>query len=149
MTPDDYERLAVQVAAQMAARVREETPEDNLAWLHAVTTAEEREALPWILAAAVPVDEPMRLLLAWCRPEIRNATWAEAESEAMAEGGKRPLQPCGTRAAAKRHRYHKEELCAPCRRAERNRYGGTKIEEAIQHDRTSVEAGDSQPAACA
>jgi hypothetical protein len=115
----DLERLALEVGAQFVARVREETPGDNLAWLLSETTAEERDVLLWILAAAVPVDEPMRQLLAWCRPEVRAATWAEVKDAVMEEGGKQPLQPCGTWAAAKRHRYRKEPVCPSCRVAER------------------------------
>jgi hypothetical protein len=35
--------------------------------------------------------------------------------------GKRVLQPCGTRAAARRHTRNKEDLCGPCAEAEHRR----------------------------
>src|SRR5689334_24695953 len=41
------------------------SPEANARWLAAVTTAEERDALLFVLAAAVPVDRPWSRLTAW------------------------------------------------------------------------------------
>ena len=44
--------------------------------------------------------------------------WADAlgmQVQVVAAPAGRALQPCGTPAAAKRHYYRKEPLCAPCR----------------------------------
>ncbi len=62
----DVDRLE-SVAAQLAARVREDDPEANRRWLHANTTPEEREALHYVQAAATPVDVPWSHLIAWTR----------------------------------------------------------------------------------
>ncbi|GGK31915.1 hypothetical protein GCM10010124_25870 [Pilimelia terevasa] len=59
------DRLA-RIAAQLVARVREDGPAENAIWLeHAVPSAEDRYALLFVLAAAVPTDRPWRELTAW------------------------------------------------------------------------------------
>jgi hypothetical protein len=60
----DPDRLA-QVAAQLAARVRDDEPDANARWLLATTSADERWALLFVLAAAVPDDRPWRQLVLW------------------------------------------------------------------------------------
>lgn len=54
-----------QIAAQLVAKVRDDDPERNGAWLRAVTSDEDRWALLFVLAAAVPDDRPWRHLVAW------------------------------------------------------------------------------------
>jgi len=97
----DEDRLA-QVAAQLAARVRDDDPEANLRWLHGqLPDPADREALNFVLAAAVPVHVPWLTLTAWTRL--------------------RPLRPCGTLAALRRHQVHGETPCQLCKAVERER----------------------------
>ena len=80
------DRLA-SIAQQLAGRVRDDDPVANARWLAAVTTAEEREALLFVLAAAVPVNQSWARLTAWAsedarteavrRLERRRAQWRE------------------------------------------------------------------------
>lgn len=63
----DVNRLE-QIAQQLIARVRDDEPEANARWLAAHTTAEERGALLFILAAAVPDDRTWSQLIGWTRP---------------------------------------------------------------------------------
>jgi hypothetical protein len=69
----DVDKLE-QVAQQLIARVRDDDPQSNRRWLHLLTTEDEREALIYILAAAVPDDRTWRQLTAWTRmpdpPEV-------------------------------------------------------------------------------
>lgn len=54
------------VAVQMVSRVREFDPDSNWRWLLAVLPDPlDREALAFVLAAAVPVDVPWRHLTGW------------------------------------------------------------------------------------
>lgn len=61
----DVARLE-QIAQQLVARVREDDPQANQRWLHTNTTPDDREALLYVLAAAVPDDRSWRQLTAWC-----------------------------------------------------------------------------------
>lgn len=54
------------IAQQLVARVRDTDPHDNRRWLANTTTAEEREALLYVLAAAVPDTQRWSDLTAWC-----------------------------------------------------------------------------------
>lgn len=102
---EDLDRLA-EIAAQFAARVREDDPDANLRWLHAqLPDRVDREALLFVLAAAVPVEVPWLILTAWT-----NA----AERE-------RHLRPCGTLAAVRRHQKRGETPCELCKAVERER----------------------------
>lgn len=57
-----------QVAAQLAARVRDEEPNVIAHWLERVApSAEDQRALVFILAAAIPIDTPFAHLTAWVR----------------------------------------------------------------------------------
>lgn len=64
MTDDEVSRLE-SIAQQFAARIHEEDPRALQRWLHAVTGPEEREALLYLLAAAVPTDRTWKQLTAW------------------------------------------------------------------------------------
>lgn len=67
----DTDRLQ-EIAQQLAARVRDDDPTANQRWLHNVTTPQEREALLYVLAMAVPIDRPWSELVAWTgEPEVR------------------------------------------------------------------------------
>lgn len=70
------------------------------------------EALVCVLAACVPVDQPVSTL-AWWRLHPVPAT-AELER----------LKPCGTRAAYNRHRDHGEEPCDRCTAANTAYFAG-------------------------
>jgi len=80
----DVDRLA-QIAAQLVARVRDDDPDANARWLHAETTPAERDALLYVLAAAVPDDRTWIELTQWCTGaqvdalERRRAQWREAK----------------------------------------------------------------------
>jgi len=76
-----------QLAQEMVVRVRDYDPQSNQQWLHAHTTAADREALLYVLAAAVPDDQPWRRLVAWIddetvRLERRRQQWREAKLRA-------------------------------------------------------------------
>lgn len=57
------------IAAQLAARVRDDDPDANRRWLLAITDEHDRWALLFILAAAVPVEKPWTELLRWTEPD--------------------------------------------------------------------------------
>lgn len=129
ITDEHAERLA-EVACQMATRVRDEPPEDNRRWLHAaLPDPADREALLYVLAAAVPDDRPWTHLTAWAAqrmPSTAGPRLVEADPETgpgtrPRKESTRQLRPHGTRAAANRHRYHKEPLCDLCAEADRVR----------------------------
>ncbi|MFI6266133.1 hypothetical protein [Micromonospora sp. NPDC051006] len=102
---DQYAAHLADLGRQLAVRVRDNHPADNQQWLHEVLPdLADREALLYVLAAAVPLNRSMQSLTAW----------AEQDRESR-------LQPHGTHAAAERHRYRKEPLCDECRQAERER----------------------------
>lgn len=105
MSTDDYTNQLAAVAAELAVRVRDETPDDNAQWLRTVLPdPNDRDNLLFVLAAAVPDDRSWRALTSWTTvPAVRR------------------LQPHGTHAAAQRHRYHHEALCDACRDAEQAR----------------------------
>lgn len=108
---DAAARLA-SIAAQLAARVRDHDPENNGQWLtRQLPDPADWFRLAFVLAAAVPVDQTWRDLTAWARNLPDTATVLPM----------RPRRPCGTAAAARRHRYHREPLCDICRNAERQR----------------------------
>ena len=60
----DVDRLAA-IAQQFVARVREDDPAANQRWLYAMTTPAEREALLYVIAAAVPTDRKWSDLTLW------------------------------------------------------------------------------------
>lgn len=67
----DEDRLA-EVAIELACRVREFDPQSNAIWLdHQLPDPADRYALLFVLAAAVPVDQPWKHLAAWARPDVR------------------------------------------------------------------------------
>ncbi len=68
-------------------------------WLRSQVRPEQYEALLVVLAAAVPT----------------NQTWLELTAWTTGAPEPRRLRPHGTRAAARRHDYHKEPYCEPCR----------------------------------
>ncbi|TDC33122.1 hypothetical protein [Micromonospora sp. KC213] len=118
MTPDEYADRLAEVGAELVVRVRDEGPQDNRTWLHtALPEQADREALLYVLAAAVPDDRPWVDLTAWA--------------------GERRLKPHGTQAAAARHRYRREELCDECRDAERVR---DKLRKRAQRARARARA---------
>ncbi|GGN99868.1 hypothetical protein GCM10010112_94030 [Actinoplanes lobatus] len=68
MASDDAADRLAQVAAQLAARVREYGAEANGTWLrHQLPDPADRWRLIFVLAAAVPIDRPWLDLTAWTR----------------------------------------------------------------------------------
>lgn len=97
------------VAVQLVSRVRDDDPDANARWLHTqLPNPTDWRNLAFVLAAAVPEDRTWRQLTAWTRGEddgIRRF--------------KRRLKPCGTLAAARRHRSRNEPVDDACVEAER------------------------------
>lgn len=122
MTRDDYADHLATIAQELVVRVRDDDPEANARWLATLTDRERRDLLI-VLAAAVPDDRPWLHLTAWTRHPRRPAP-----------------QPCGTRAAAKRHRARGEDPCPPCVTAEREYW---RITKALR--REAATAGDGAP----
>lgn len=61
------DRLAA-VAVELVARVRQEPADANWRWLLATLPDPlDREAIAFVLAAAVPIDQPWRHLTSWAR----------------------------------------------------------------------------------
>lgn len=72
------------LAQELIVRVRDEDPEANARWLTYETTAEERTALLFVLAAAVPDDRPWSQLVEWVDGpadpvERRRTQWRESQ----------------------------------------------------------------------
>lgn len=104
-----------QIATQLISRIRDDEPAANAAWLTGLLPdPADWFRLAFVLAAAVPDDRSWRQLTAW--------TWKALPAKARGTEpppGRRELQPCGTPAAATRHKYRKEAVCKPCRDAVR------------------------------
>jgi ribosomal protein S21 len=101
--------LLEQVAVQLVSRVRDDDPEANARWLHTqLPNPTDWRNLAFVLAAAVPEDRTWRQLTAW--------TYSE---DTTTRRFKRPLKPCGTLAAARRHRARGEPVDDACVEAER------------------------------
>jgi len=108
-TMTDVEELE-QVAQELMLRVRDYDPEDNQRWLtFRLPDPADWFRLCFVLACAVPDDRTWRELTAWADGPPVPAT---AEVQA--------LQPCGTRAAYRRHLAHGEVPCGPCEEANRS-----------------------------
>lgn len=87
-TTMDADRLA-RIAQDLAVRVRDDDPAANGRWLELATTGEERWALLFVLAAAVPTDRPWPALVEWftgpAEPlEVRRAKWRDAQRKRRA-----------------------------------------------------------------
>lgn len=72
----NWYRLA-NIGQELVGRVRDDDPQANRRWLHALTTAEERDALVYVLAAMVPADKSLSALLGW----VHGTPWAAARHE--------------------------------------------------------------------
>lgn len=108
---DKADELA-SIAAQLAARVRDDDPEAVHRWLAKVVDPADWMALAIVLAAAVPNDRTWRQLTAWTRVTAVKPRAPKPPQD---------LKPHGTSAAAKRHRYYDEPLCADCKAWDRER----------------------------
>lgn len=119
----------VPVAMAFVGVVRDQDGEGVGNFLRALSGA-EREALPVILAAMVPDDKTPQELLAWVTwdengdPLPRDAEMVLYRPRRRKYERKVPrqLQPCGTWAAAQRHRAHGEDMCEACKAAAREYY---------------------------
>lgn len=75
------------VAAQLAARVRDDDPDTNAAWLLAMLPdPADRFALHFVQAAATPTDRPWSELIAWTRGEQPEPQWADQVAAAYQAG---------------------------------------------------------------
>lgn len=126
-TDDRADQLA-QVAAGLACRVRDESAEANAKWLaDQLPEPGDWWELCFALAAAVPLDRSWLQLTSWTVKPIAPVTPVAKPGPGRPAGKsqRQPLKPCGTRAAAERHRYHGEPLDDACleasREHERNR----------------------------
>jgi hypothetical protein len=102
----DPDRLA-EIAVELAVRIRDYDPEANGRWLRAqLPDAADWFRLAFVLAAAIPDDRTWNELTAWTGQPLKPAADEPPR-----------LQPCGTRAAYRRHRRRGETPCQPCRDA--------------------------------
>ncbi len=102
MADPDY--LAA-ISRELVTRIRDDDPEENGRWLAAVLPdPADWFRLVFVTGALVPDDRTWSQLTAWIPGGAGSAT---------------PRQPCGTHAAAARHRRRKEKVCDACLRAER------------------------------
>jgi hypothetical protein len=91
----------LQVGFEVAGRLRFESTDEVAPTLDPLDWAEMRD-LVVLLAAAVDISAPPSVLFGWWRGRPKP----------------RPeLRPCGTIAAANRHKYRGEEMCEECRDA--------------------------------
>jgi len=106
MTQGERAEWAKGRACDLAVLVRDEGRDSIATWL-AQHDRQALEAIVVTLAAMTPVDRPVSELLAWI------------DSPTPAPKVRLRLAPCGTRAAAERHRDNGQALCDPCREAVR------------------------------
>lgn len=105
------------VAAQLAARVRDEDPQANARWLMAtLPDPADRFALHFVQAAATPVDQPWSQLVAWVEQPPPQGGRVIVIDERL--GGR--VAACGTLGGSRRHRHRREPTCADCLAAERD-----------------------------
>jgi hypothetical protein len=122
VTSEEYADRLAEVAAELVVRVRDEGPNDNAAWLRmALPDRAARDHLLFVLAAAVPDDRPWMHLTAW--------TVAPRRPDGP--------QPCGTPAAAKRHRAAGEPLDDACEAAEREDWRIRKRDQRARQSTTT------------
>jgi hypothetical protein len=128
-----------QIATMLAARIRDDDPQANAAWLaEHLPDPGDWFRLAFVLAAAVPDDRTWGELTAWTRP--RPARQQPAIRHAPTG---RQLRPHGTPAAVARHKYHREPLCDPCRDVERARIRDRSARRrAIERDLTPTISGE-------
>jgi hypothetical protein len=99
-TLDERAERLVNIGLDVAVRIRDENPDDVARTLDGLDATELRDMVV-LLGAAIDVGVSHSVLYGW---------WT---------GRTRELRPCGTHAAAQRHRTRGEPLCGECRDAER------------------------------
>jgi hypothetical protein len=106
VTDEEVEPLA-KVAMELAQRVRDDDPAAVGRWL-AATLPDPADwwALMFVLAAAVPDDRSWQHSTAWTLSPGRHR-------------GANELEPCGTRAAYRRHLAHGQDPCDACKEGNR------------------------------
>ena len=111
MTTATADHLAA-VAVELSYRVREDDPEANGAWLaRQLPDPADWFRLAFVAAAAIPQDRSWRDLVGWTEQPL------ERRHDRTDRGERTGLQPCGTRAAYRRHLVYRETPCQPCRDA--------------------------------
>lgn len=92
---DDHVDRLERLAQDLIVRVRDDDPEANAQWLASVSE-EDRWALLFVLAAAVPDDRSWPELVAWADPdaerrriERRRQQWREAQQRLSAKRAQR------------------------------------------------------------
>ncbi|MFG6197785.1 hypothetical protein [Nonomuraea sp. JJY05] len=107
----------LEAALTLAVMIRDEDADACQKFVQSLPR-DQQAALPYILAALVPVDRPRNELLEWI-------TWDEHGrpiAGAPVQVGTRMCVACrvpATPTTARRHRQHGQPLCDPCRDAER------------------------------
>ena len=125
MTPDDRADALAAIAVELVVRVRDDDPSAVHRWLRNEVPDNDMMALAVILAAAVPDDRTWTDLTAWLRYR-----------------DERPgLAPHGTAAAAKRHQYHREPMCADCKRWDRDRKRARRQVQLVDNGRPQMSTG--------
>ncbi|MEU7904131.1 hypothetical protein [Actinoplanes sp. NPDC049118] len=135
---DLRDQLAVdelaRIAVHLAARVRDEDPEANGRWLATVLPSpDDWFRLAFILAAAIPVDRSWNQLTGWAL--LQPGAGSDEDRPRLKRSRHTDVRPCGTAAAARRHRYHGEALCDLCR----------VTEQARDRERRRIRAGNPTP----
>ena len=127
LTPRGRQELGertLEAALNLAVLVRDEGADACVVFVWSLPQ-DQQDALPYLLAALVPVDRPVVELLDWI-------TWDEHGRPLPGTAPARPrvrvrpgVPACvvrrvpATPATAKRHRDHGQPLCDPCQEAER------------------------------
>lgn len=101
----------VTVACELACLVRDSDAASIGEYLQTLRS-DEKDALLVVQAAMIPDDKPVDDLLSWITFDQYGRPL-----DAPRDRSGRIMQPCGTRAAYRRHLRRKEKPCDPCHRA--------------------------------
>ncbi|MFI6536608.1 hypothetical protein ACIBHY_29450 [Nonomuraea sp. NPDC050547] len=118
---DTYADTLVEIACELACAVRDDGP-DAAARLLATLSTEDRDTLPIIMAAMIPVDLSVGDLLAWhtgVSLSPHGQVRLVADTRKRANRRRRGLAACGTHTAFNRHKARGEELDDACKLGER------------------------------
>ncbi|MGW2221284.1 hypothetical protein ACWCSD_40405 [Nonomuraea sp. NPDC001684] len=110
----------LEAALTLAVMIRDQDADTCRDFVQALPH-EQRDALPYILAAIVPVDQPVTRLLEWITwdedgrpiPDARQQVAKAARKAKCVTGGE-----TATHTTASRHRRAGQPLCVPCQQAE-------------------------------
>lgn len=126
LTDQQRQRLGdrtLQAALDLALMIRDQDADACQQYVQSLPQ-DQRDALPYVLAALVPVDQPVNRLLDWITWDEEGRPIPEARRQLDRAARRAKCITSGeiaTNATAKRHRAAGQRLCAPCQQAE-NRY---------------------------